>query len=97
MVGDHGAIFSPQAPTDLGDDRAATRLYSWDATRATSGNKCQTTFALRFLSAQVFHGFECAPGVPVLYESGVIWMNLDESGVIWMDLSWPEQVPLKET
>ncbi len=40
----------------------------------------ETTFALRFLSAQVFHGFEGAPGVPVLYGSGVIWMNL---GVIW--------------
>ena len=30
----------------------------------------EKTFALRFLSAQVFHGSEGAPGVPVLYESG---------------------------
>ena len=32
----------------------------------------------------VFHGFEGAPGVPVLYGSRVIWdeseMDLDESG-----------------
>ena len=35
MVGNHRAIFSPQAPTDLGDERAATRLYSWDAAWAT--------------------------------------------------------------
>ena len=34
----------------------------------------------------VFHGSEGAPGVPVLYESGVIWdgsgSDLDESGWI---------------
>ena len=31
------AVFSPQAASGEGDDRAATRLFSWDATRATSG------------------------------------------------------------
>ena len=36
-----GAFFSPQTPSGLGDERAPTRLHSWDATRATSGSRCQ--------------------------------------------------------
>ena len=30
-----GTFFSPQTPPGLGDDRASTRLYSWDTARAT--------------------------------------------------------------
>ena len=39
MVGNHRAVFSPQAPLDLGYERAAARLYSWDAARTTRGNR----------------------------------------------------------
>ena len=33
MLGATGTFFSPQTPPSLGDDRASTRLFSWDARR----------------------------------------------------------------
>ena len=32
-----GTFFSPQTPSGLGDDRASTRLFFWDTTRAARG------------------------------------------------------------
>ena len=39
-LANHRARVSPQAPSGKGDERAATRLHSWDATKAPSGNRC---------------------------------------------------------
>ena len=37
-----GTFFSPQTPSGLGDDRASTRLFFWDTTRATRGTGANT-------------------------------------------------------
>ena len=44
-----GTFFSPQTPSGLGDDRASTRLYSWDALRPPEATK---TYMFRYIVAK---------------------------------------------